>query len=123
MLNFLCFQFPAAADFFPPNHLLLPPTPPSISMARTKEWRRSTTPQMPSRTHSTADIAESSQARKRKMSAGRRIQADTPSNAADESGDVAALPAPPSPAKRGRNYPVISYNNDDDDSSAHPPVA
>ncbi|KAK8640308.1 hypothetical protein V6N13_008065 [Hibiscus sabdariffa] len=63
------------------------------------------------------DIAESSHARKRKMLAGRTIQADTPLDAADKSADAAELPAPQSPAKRQRRYHVISSDNDYDGSA------
>ncbi|KAK9018899.1 hypothetical protein V6N11_033944 [Hibiscus sabdariffa] len=63
------------------------------------------------------DVAESSHARKRKIPAGRTIQVDTPSDAADKFEDAAEHPAPQSPAKRQRRYHVVNSDSDDDGSA------
>ncbi|KAK8685758.1 hypothetical protein V6N13_124793 [Hibiscus sabdariffa] len=51
------------------------------------------------------------------MPAGRIIQADTPSDAADKSEEATERPAPQSPAKRRRCYHIVSSDNGDDGSA------
>ncbi|KAK8986901.1 hypothetical protein V6N11_055218 [Hibiscus sabdariffa] len=83
-------------------------------MEKTKERRSFTTPPTLSQTPSTT---ESSQVRKRKTPAGRRIQADIPLDVADYFDDLPALPT-----ARRRSYHVISCDSDDDNSTANLPT-
>ncbi|KAK8976067.1 hypothetical protein V6N11_000335 [Hibiscus sabdariffa] len=134
LINFICFQFPHAANFFPTQPTIAPPpaaasaADPSAEDGQTEpinlsgedifDWQipiiapATITP--PARAY---DVTKSSHERKRKMPAGRTIQADTPSDVADKSDNAAELPAPQSPAKRRRRYHVISSESDDDGSA------
>ncbi|KAK8512074.1 hypothetical protein V6N12_018555 [Hibiscus sabdariffa] len=136
LINFLCFQFLHASNFFPTQPTTAPPpavasaADPSAEDGQTEPMNLSGEDMFDWQTPITApatitppaqadDVAESSHARKRKMPAGRTIQADTPSDDADKSTYAAELPTPQSPDKRRRRYHVIS-NDSDDDGNADP---
>ncbi|KAK8593689.1 hypothetical protein V6N12_045764 [Hibiscus sabdariffa] len=134
LINFLCFQFPHTANFFPTKSTPAPPLaassvvdplaedgqmePINLSEEDIFDWQTPIiTPATITPPARADDIVESSYARKRKMPAGRRIQADTPSDAADKFDNATELPAPQSPAKRRRRYHVVSSDSDDDGSA------
>ncbi|KAK8696829.1 hypothetical protein V6N13_001953 [Hibiscus sabdariffa] len=134
IISFLCFQFPHAANFFRTQPTTAPPpvaafaADPSAEGGQTEpinlseedifNWQTPiiapATITLPTRAD---DVAESSHARKRKMTAGRTIQADTPSDAVDKSEEAAEHPAPQSPSKRRIRYHVVSSDSDDDGST------
>ncbi|KAK8519607.1 hypothetical protein V6N12_025640 [Hibiscus sabdariffa] len=131
LISFLCFQFPHAANFFRTQPTTAPPlaaastADPSVEDGQTEpinlseedifDWQ---TPIIALATITALaradDVVESSHARKRKMPAGRTIQTDTPSDAADKSKEATECPSPQSPAKRRRRYHIVSSYSDDD---------
>ncbi|KAK8586188.1 hypothetical protein V6N13_130710 [Hibiscus sabdariffa] len=116
LISFLFFQFPHAANFFRTQPTTAPPLvatsaadpsakdgqmePINLSRKDIFDWQTPiiapATITSPARAN---DVAESSHARKWKKPAGRTIQADTPSDAADKSEEATERPAPQSPAK------------------------
>ncbi|KAK8999760.1 hypothetical protein V6N11_065257 [Hibiscus sabdariffa] len=129
LIQFLCFQFPDAARFFstPPNTAPPPATsavnpseeagqtePVNLSEEDIFDWQTPVIPPTTTPTAHTDNAADPSPARKRKKPAGRTIQADTPSDAADDSGATADFHVPPSNIKRRRHLHVISSDSEDD---------
>ncbi|KAK8536071.1 hypothetical protein V6N12_012733 [Hibiscus sabdariffa] len=129
LIQFLCFQFPDAACFFstPPNTAPPPANStinPSEEAGQTKpvnlseedifDWQTPVIPPTTTPPAHTDNTADPSPARKRKKPAGRTIQADTSSDAADDYGATADFHVPPSNIKRQRHLHVISSNSEDD---------
>ncbi|KAK8667596.1 hypothetical protein V6N13_007744 [Hibiscus sabdariffa] len=128
LIHLLCFQFPDATQFFPPQTTTAPPhaasaVNPSDEVGQMEPINLSEEDIFDLQTpfehqpEVRTDIPESSNARKRKQPAGRTIQADAPSDAADKPNDISEIPAPQSPAKRQRHYNVVSNDSDDADST------
>ncbi|KAK8619591.1 hypothetical protein V6N13_135873 [Hibiscus sabdariffa] len=142
LINFLCLQFLLAATFFkPPSppaannsaahlngenegteevHYSSNAEPDSFDWQTPFEAKPPSLPAAPRTIPPPTpheDVAESSQAKKRKKPADRRTQVGIPSDASDDSDDLPALPEP-----RRRRYHVISCDSDDDSSTANPPA-
>ncbi|KAK8583882.1 hypothetical protein V6N13_109271 [Hibiscus sabdariffa] len=132
LIQFICFQFPDAARFFstspntapPPANSAVNPSeeagqtePVNLSEEDIFDWKTLVIPPTTTPPAHADNAADPSPARKRKMPAGRTIQADTLSDAADNSGATANFHVHPSAIKRQRHLHVISSDSDDEGST------